>query len=1113
MKDSYKELVKNLNNFIKRYYYNLLIKGALLFLSGFAGLAIIIALLEFVGYFNSTSRLILLLLFVVFNGYLFIRYIFIPLLSLLRIGKSISLEEAAVLVGKFFRNEINDKITNTLQLKNYVESKSYNFELLNASIQQKSKALVSVPFYKAVDFNENRKYVWISLGIVFVFVVGWNIVPFLFKDPIHRVVKFDTKFERPAPFQIQILNELPLSGYKNENYKLQIQVDGSVFPSQVQVVYKGKKPQMQTKERNKFEYVFSYPDSDIEFYLSANGFQFGPYLLNIEGKAIFRNFVLEVEYPGYTRLEDEEFVNMGDLRLPVGTVLNWKFVTENSHAIKFQIDQYDTIIKPQRGQNFSWNRVLESSFDYQISSLDSSFKAGDSLSYSIEVIPDLYPSISVQEYRDSLMRSYIFFQGLISDDYGFSNLNFQYLVLDEKEFDNVNLNDQKFSVVDIDFERYVLQQNFYYTLDVNELNISPGQQIAYYFEVADNDGILGPKSSQTPIYVYSIPNFEELIAENLANSQKIEEQLSESVHSAEDIQKEIDELRRDMLHNDNITWEQRESLQNLLDKQKRVQEQFEEFKNISEHQNHKNNEFREENEDIRRKQEELQKLFDEVLTEEMKDLYNKIQEELEKLNREEMFEYMDQLEFEMKDLSHRLDRALELFKQLQVERMLQESIDALERLQEEQVSLHEDLMQDGISDDMKNDQESINESYDFIKDLLDQMHDKNNELNRPNDFSDTSQEQENIQNALDSAMDALEKNNFDNSGQNQQNAINSMEELSQALKGMQAQMKQDNLAEDIRTLREILDNLLKTSFNQEDLMEEFRVINVRDPKYFQKIQDQRKIRDDISLIQDSLTALAKRQIQIQSYVNREIEEINLNIDHAMNDLVNRRKHSGISRQQFVMTHVNNLALLLNESMQNMQSQMQQAMGEGQGQEGGEGGPGFGDLREMQEQMNKMLEQLQQGHQPMPGQSGSEGMGLSEQLARMAAEQEAIRNALNELASERRGEGEGTGELEELMKEMERTELDIVTNNINRRTQFRQQEILTRLLEHENAERERELEERREGNTAKFYELSNPENFFEYNRIKNRDIEMLRSVPPSLRPHYKSIVEKYFLNVE
>jgi hypothetical protein len=657
-----------------------------------------------------------------------------------------------------------------------------------------------------------------------------------------------------------------------------------------------------------------------------------------------------------------------------------------------------------------------------------------------------------------------------------------------------------------------LSQTFYHHLNLNNINLNPGQSVDYFFRVTDNDRINGPKSTQSRLYTLSIPDYDELLTQTLAGEEEIKSGLGQSREEVNNIQKEIDQLRRSMLESETITWEQQESLKQLLDKQQEAQENYENLREFSESRNIKDQQFRKQDDQIIKKQEELQRLFEEVLTDEMKELYQKIQEELEKLNREEIFQMLDKFQFEMSDLENRLDRALELFKQLQVERMLSESIDALDRIKENQDTLSNVLDEGADADDVAQDQEKLNQDFENLSEMLQDMMKKNEELIRPNPLDDTSPIQDNIWEMLKEAINQLMQNNKDQALQEQRNASEAMQQMSNSLKAMQAAMQQQNMAEDIRTLREILDNLVKTSFAQEDLMEDVREVNVRDPRFVNLIQDQRKISNDLKVIQDSLNALAKRQIQIESYVTREIAEINLNIEQAIDHLINRRKHTGASRQQFVMTHVNNLALLLNESMQNMQMQMQ-AQGEGDPSQSGEGAPSFQDLRRMQEQMNQMLEQLQEGHQPMPGESGQQGMSMSEQLARMAAEQEAIRTRLNELANQLKGEGEQTRELEQTMREMERTELDIVTNNISRQTQLRQQRILTRLLEHEKAQMEREQEERRVGETAKTYDLSNPEDFFEYNRIKNRSIEMLRSLPPGFKPHYRNLVEIYFLNVE
>ena len=192
--------------------------------------------------------------------------------------------------------------------------------------------------------------------------------------------------------------------------------------------------------------------------------------------------------------------------------------------------------------------------------------------------------------------------------------------------------------------------------------------------------------------------------------------------------------------------------------------------------------------------------------------------------------------------------------------------------------------------------------------------------------------------------------------------------------------------------------------------------------------------------------------------------------------------------------------------------MASASGQGQPQPG-QGEPSFQNMRQMQEGLNQMLQQMQQGHQPMPGKAGEQPMSTSEALARMAAEQEAIRQQLQRMADKLRQDGMGESqELLDLQRDMQQTELDIVRRQISRQTVRRQEEILTRLLEHEKAELQQELEERRVGNTARFYEISNPEQYFEYNRIRNRELDMLRSLPAGLAPYYRSLVENYFLQM-
>ncbi|MFM9051441.1 MAG: hypothetical protein ACKOKF_03860, partial [Bacteroidota bacterium] len=75
------------------------------------------------------------------------------------------------------------------------------------------------------------------------------------------------------------------------------------------------------------------------------------------------------------------------------------------------------------------------------------------------------------------------------------------------------------------------------------------------------------------------------------------------------------------------------------------------------------------------------------------------------------------------------------------------------------------------------------------------------------------------------------------------------------------------------------------------------------------------------------------------------------------------------------------------------------------------------------------------------------------------------------------------------------------------------EILTRLLESEKAERERDQDEQRKSEESKKTFDRNPAEFEQYKRDKLKEMELLRTVPPSFSPYYKKKVSEYFQSLD
>ena len=153
---------------------------------------------------------------------------------------------------------------------------------------------------------------------------------------------------------------------------------------------------------------------------------------------------------------------------------------------------------------------------------------------------------------------------------------------------------------------------------------------------------------------------------------------------------------------------------------------------------------------------------------------------------------------------------------------------------------------------------------------------------------------------------------------------------------------------------------------------------------------------------------------------------------------------------------------------------------------------------MQEQLNNRIQQLKEG--------GKCGRQLSEERAEMAAEQERIRRALKEM-EEKMKDGKLPGG--DIQGKMEQTEMDLVNKQLTDQLIKRQQEIMTRLLEAEKSAREQDMDEERKGETAKEYDKEIPRAFEDYLRLKEKEVELLKTVPPKLYPYYKKEVSEYF----
>ncbi|MBL0047160.1 MAG: DUF4175 domain-containing protein [Bacteroidetes bacterium] len=1125
--NNYQLLINKLDEFIRKYYKNELLKGCIYFVGLFVFVYLSVALFEYLGNFGIGVRTFLYYFLLISGLAILIRWIIIPVLKLNRLGKTISHRQASEIIGKHFTG-IQDKLINTLQLHSLQSTGESGISdaLLEASINQKIKALSPVPFTAAVDFSKNKKYLKYAAVPVFAVVVILLFSPSILTDATTRLVKHDVYFEKKSPFQFVVLNK-NLSAIQQKDFELEVKLSGSEIPATVSIEIDNVEYQLSKQNTVLFSYLIKNLQKSTKFRLYADGFYSQEYELRALPNPIVLNFDVALNYPAYVGKKNETLHNTGDLVIPSGTKVTWLFTTQNTKQLNLSFSDTSIAVKQAQENSFSYNNRYFRNKTYAIVTSNEYLKSRDSILYSINVIPDVYPSIAVSEQPDSLSTKRIGFRGEVKDDYGFSKLEFKYKIISPEDSAMAKFTQNNEKTVSLAVNKLQNQDNFFHYWDISPLGILPGDQIEYYFEVWDNDGVSGAKSARTQKMLFKAPTLQQLSEATEKNNSKIKDDLQASLKKAKDIQKDMNDISKRMIEKKAVGFEEKKKIQELLDKQKELQKTVEEIQKENTKNNNEQNEYKQQDEQLAEKQAQLEKLFNELMSDEMKEKIKELQKLLENFDKEKTQEALEKMKLDNKDLEKQLDRQLELFKQLEVEQKLKDAQTKLEDLAKKQNDLAEKSKEkDADSKQLQDKQAELDKKFDEIKKDIADAEKKNSELEKPNDLQKTEQEQKAIDKEMQDAKDQLGDKKNKKASESQKKAAQQQEELAQKLDNMQKKMEQEENEEDIDALREILENLIQLSFDQEGLMKQLNTTQINNPQYVKIAQVQKKLKDDAKIIEDSLFALSKRQPKIENMVNKEIADINANMDKSIKLLAERQSPVAAARQQYVMTSVNNLALLLSEALDQMQQQQQQSKpGSGSCKKPGKNSkPSAATMQKLQKEINDQIKKLKEGMDNPNGKKdgkGKDGLtgkpqnsGQSEQLSKLAAQQEALRRELQKMAGQMDKDGKsGNGELKKIADNMEKTETDLVNKRISQETLNRQQEIMTRLLEAEKAEREREQDEKRQSNEAKIQENRNPNSFLEYNLLKQKEAELLKTVPPALNSFYKTKVNEYFNTFE
>lgn len=883
--------------------------------------------------------------------------------------------------------------------------------------------------------------------------------------------------------------------------------EGEYVPSSVQVTYNNETYFLNQTKSNEFTYTFYQPRFDIEFQVAANGVSSDTYKLNVLEAPTLLSFEMFIDYPEHTQIKDQVYKNNGSANVPEGSTIFWKVLTKATTNVNLISE--DSVSPFNKDKDlFELKRQLRHPLKYMITMSNKNLKNHESLAFSIEVVRDEFPEIIVETRQDSSGYGPVYFYGRVSDDYGLSKLEIIYYPINDPG-------------AEIKVPLVLAKSNYDEFINVFPANLDLLDGVGYevYFRVTDNDKINNYKSKNSQVFSYK----------QLSKDEKEDLQLNQQLESIEVLNMSLKKLKKQdemlkefsKLQNEktDLNFNDKRKLENYIQRQKEQEVIMQRFNkklrdNLTEFQkNNKKDPFKEAIEErLSDNQRQLEK--DEELLDELDRLAKQIQ-------KEELADKLEKLAKQNKNKKRSLEQLLELTKRYYVSKKAEKLRVQINEIAKDQ----EKLANQAFTPKEINEQKELVQRFTNAQREFDELNKENQNLRQPiKDIRQDRQSEDTVKREQQQALENLEKQKQPSSKQqsegydkkankSQNNAAKMLKQMSESMSQMMSSGGSEQLSEDIDMLRQILDNLLLFSFDQEKLMHRFKTIQINNNKYASYLKSQQGLKEHFEHVDDSLFALSLRQPMISEKINKEITDVFFNIDKSLNQLAENRLYQGVGAQQYTINSTNVLGNFLSDLLDNMQNQMNLSPGQGSGSE-----MQLPDIIMSQESLNKQMQEglksSEQGKdsKDKDGQNQKQGgnaQGDMEfnngELYNIYQRQQRLREALNNLLDKQGDKKRGNN----LLREMEQIETDLLNQGFTNETLNRMIQLQQQLLKLENATLEQSMDDQRKSLTnQKQFSSSTKELELRVKQYFNTTEILNRQALP-LRQEYKKKVQEYF----
>ena len=402
--------------------------------------------------------------------------------------------------------------------------------------------------------------------------------------------------------------------------------------------------------------------------------------------------------------------------------------------------------------------------------------------------------------------------------------------------------------------------------------------------------------------------------------------------------------------------------------------------------------------------------------------------------------------------------------------------------------------QERSSEEMKQLEEKMQEIMERMQEM------KNTPSQQMQQLNDQTRQQQLPEQMMENAGQ-LREQQMQDAQQGQQQMQQQLQQLQQQLQQMQQGMQGQQMQLNMAGLRQALSDILHLSEDQESLRQQVNGAATDSPMLRDFAQRQVELSEGLRVVNDSLQSLAREIPQMTREVQKQAGEAFKAMGQATETLADRNSRQASGQQKVSMMHLNELALLLSDLMDQMMN----------AQAGGSGSMSMQQMLQQLQQMTGEQQKLNQQIQQMLNEMRGNRLGADtqERLRQMGAQQDALRRQLREMSRNQEMNNQMLGDLNKIAEQMEESIEELQRGNVGRRTVRRQQQILTRLLDASRSMQERGKQKKRESREGEDVVRDSPPELTPAEQADQLRRALLRALESGYTPDYQELIKRYF----